>query len=185
MTPVFARLCAVLRRFSLGKKSFTVAAAGYIGAGDAAAGGNFPLGQRRTFPEAVAQNDNFPLPGRQALLHTPPHLPAGVPGIQLLQHIVIHRDDVHQRQRAIFPRRLQRVRQGYFSLQLPLGAEVHEDLICYLLLTAPQGPLPPLLQDFPLFYCLRLASPRPPAYWETRIHTPSRTAPHGRPSHPR
>ena len=30
MTPVFARLCAVLRRFSLGEKSFTVVALGYI-----------------------------------------------------------------------------------------------------------------------------------------------------------
>ena len=44
MTPVFARLCAVLRRFSLGKKSFTVAALGYIRPADAALGGDLPLG---------------------------------------------------------------------------------------------------------------------------------------------
>lgn len=69
----------------------------------------------------------------------------------------------------------------------PLQEEIifNTPIVCYPLLTAPQALLPPLLQDFPLFYCLRLVSLCPPASWETHIHTPSQTAPHGRPSHPK
>lgn len=185
MTPVFARLCAVLRRFSLGKKSFTVAALGYIGPGDAALGGDFTLGQRVLSAQAVAQADDHGLPLVQAILYALPHPDTGLPGIQIVQHIVVHADDVHQGEGAAVPVCLQRVRQGYLPLELFPAAEVHQNFICYPLLTAPQGPLLLLLQGFPLFDRPRLASPILLEFWETHIHTPSRTAPHGRPSHPK
>lgn len=59
MTPVFARLCAVLRRFSLGKKSFTVAALGYIAPGNAECGGDLPLGQGDGAAKTVPQTDDL------------------------------------------------------------------------------------------------------------------------------
>ena len=117
------------------RASFTLAALGYIGAADAALGCNLPLRQGWVIAQTVAQNDDLFLPRGQALLHTLPHLLAGIPGIQLLQHIVIHRDHVHQRQGPALPCRLQRIRQRHFSLQLPLGPEIHENLVRYPLLT--------------------------------------------------
>ena len=129
MTPVFARLCAVLRRFSLGKKSFTVAALGYIGPADTALSRNFPLGLGRLLPQAIAQGNNFSLPGGEAGLYTLPHLSAGIPGIQLLQHIVIHRYNIHKGQGTAIPSRLQGLSQRHLALQFLLGPEMHQNFI--------------------------------------------------------
>ena len=75
---------------------FTLSAAGYIAPGDAEGGGNLPLGQRYGAPQAVAEADNFRLPGGEAL---PDQLvkPQGVvPVMKVLQHGVVHAHDIHE-----------------------------------------------------------------------------------------
>lgn len=113
------------------RASFTLSAVGYIGPADSALGGNLPLCAGRVIVQAIAQRDNHPLPGGQAGLDALADLDTGVSGIQLLQHVVIHRDYIHQRQRPPIPRRLQGIRKGHLALELALGAEIHQDLICY------------------------------------------------------
>jgi hypothetical protein len=98
MTPVFARLCAVLRRFSLGKKSFTVAALGYIAAADAEGGGDLPLSQGHCAAQSVAQADDLRLPGCQVLPDQTPQLQGAVPVVDVVQHGVVYTHDVHQLQ---------------------------------------------------------------------------------------
>ena len=120
--------------FKAFRASLTLVPAGYIGPADAAPGGHLPLGPGRPVVQTVPLDDDRPLPGRQADIHAAAHLPLGVPGIQLLQHGVIHRDDIHQRKSPPLPRRLQRVRQGDLTLQLFSAAEIHEDFIRYPLL---------------------------------------------------
>ena len=110
-------------------------AAGYIGPADAAAGGHLPLGAGREAVQAVALGDDVPLSPVQALPHAPAHLGAGLPGVQLLQHVVIHADHVHERQGVAVAVGIQGVGQGHLGGQLPPGAEVHEDLV----LNAPAG----------------------------------------------
>lgn len=95
MTPVFAMLCAVLRRFSLGEKSFTVAALGHIGPGDATFGSNFPLGPGRISVQPVSLYDDCPLAFAKTLCHTSPHLLLRIPIVQLFQHIIIHTEHIH------------------------------------------------------------------------------------------
>lgn len=109
--------------------SLTLVPAGYIGPGDAAPGGNFPLGQRVLAAQAVAQPDDHGLPLIQAVLHALAYPDAGLPGIQIVQHVVVHTDDVHQGEGAPVPVRLQRVRQGHLPLELFPAAEVHQNFI--------------------------------------------------------
>ena len=111
------------------RASFTLVAAGYIGPADAALGGDLPLGAGSAAVQALAQGDDLPLSVRQAGPDTLADLDAGVPGVQVLQHGVVHRDHVHKGQGAPLPRGLQGVGQGDLPLELALGAEVHEDLI--------------------------------------------------------
>ena len=72
----------------------------YIGPADAALGGDLPLGTGRAAVQAVAQGDDLPLPVSQAGPDALAYLDAGVPGVQILQHGVVHRDHVHQGQGA-------------------------------------------------------------------------------------
>lgn len=109
--------------------SFTLAASLYIGPADPALSGDFPLGMGSLAAETVAEHDDFSLPGGQAGLDALPHFFTGVPGVQFLQHVVIHRDHIHQGERVPVAARLQRIREGDLSLQLLLGPEVHQDLI--------------------------------------------------------
>lgn len=109
--------------------ALAIAAARYIGAGDAALGRDLPLGQGRAGIQAIPEGDDHGLPLVQASLDAPAHLGAGVTGIQLLQHIVVHADGVHQRQGVAVPIPVNGIRQGDLPLQLPLGAEVHQDLV--------------------------------------------------------
>ena len=112
------------------RASLTLAAARYIGPGDAALGSDFSLGQGRAGVQPVAQGNNHSLPLIQALGHASAHLGAGVTGVQLLQHIVVYADGVHQREgAAVSIPSVQGVRQGHLPLQLSLGAEVHQDFI--------------------------------------------------------
>ena len=117
------------------RASFALAAAGYIRPGDAALGGDFPLGQGWAGVEPVSQGDHHGLPLVQALGHAPAHLGTGIPGIQFLQHIVVHADGVQKGQGVPIPVPVDGVGQGHLTLELPLGAEVHQDFI----LNAPGG----------------------------------------------
>lgn len=93
------------------RASFTLAASLYIGPADAAAGGDLPLCSGRAVIQAVAQGDDGPLPIGQAGGHAVPYLAAGVPGVQFLQHVVVHGDHIHQRQGAAVVIAIQAVRQ--------------------------------------------------------------------------
>lgn len=94
------------------RASFTLGAAGNIGAGNAAKRCDLPLGEGRAVVQAVAQADDVGLPSAEAGFYAPAHLGAGVPQIQILQHIVIHPDYVDQGQRAVLSVAVQRVREG-------------------------------------------------------------------------
>ena len=109
--------------------------AGYIAPGNAALGRDLPLGHGRPSVQPIAQCDDHGLPGIQAVPHTAAHLHAGFPGIQLLQHVVIHADGIQKGQGVPIPVPVDGVGQGHLTLELPLGAEVHQDFI----LNAPGG----------------------------------------------
>ena len=79
--------------------------------------------------QPIAEGDDLSLPGRQAGLDALPHFFTGVPGVQFFQHIVIHRDYVHQGERVPVASRLQRLGERDLSLQLLLGPKMHQDLI--------------------------------------------------------
>ena len=117
------------------RASFTLAASLYIRPADAALGGDLPLGAGGAAVQAVAQGDDLPLPVGQAGPDALADLDAGVPGVQVLQHGVVHRDHIHKGKGAALPRGLQGVGQGDLPLEFALGAEVHEDLIRYPLPT--------------------------------------------------
>lgn len=111
--------------------SLTLVPAGYIGPADTTLTSDFPLGAGRFVIQTVAHGDDHPLPGRQAGMDTLPDLDAGISSIQVLQHVVVHRNHIHKRQRPSIPRRLQSLCEGYLPLKLPLGPEMHQNLICY------------------------------------------------------
>ena len=111
------------------RASFTLAASLYIGAADAALCGHLPLGQGMTVGQPVAHPDDHCLPLIQTFFHAGPDLRTGVPGIQLLQHIVIHPDGIQNGERIAITVPIQRVRQGDLPLQLALGTKVHQNLI--------------------------------------------------------
>ncbi len=115
--------------------SLTLVPAGYIGPADTTLTSDFPLGAGRFVIQTVAHGDDHPLPGRQAGMDTLPDLDAGISSIQVLQHVVVHRNHIHKRQRPSIPRRLQSLCEGYLPLKLPLGPEMHQNLI----LNAPAG----------------------------------------------
>ena len=105
--------------------------AGDVAAADAALGGDLPLGLGRVVVQSIAADNDPALPVIQTGIHAAAHPPAGIPGVQVLQHGVVHGDHVHQGQRAALTPRLQGVRQGDLPLELPLGAKVHQDLVRY------------------------------------------------------
>lgn len=117
------------------RASFTLSAAGDVRPADAAPGGDLPLGLGDPSVQPVAQAYDLPFPCGQAGVHAFPHLDAGVPGTQLLQHIVVHRDHVHQGQGPVLPAGLQGIGQGHLPLELALGPEVHQNFV----LDAPAG----------------------------------------------
>ena len=104
-------------------------AAGYIGPGDAAPGGDLPLGEGGAAVQAVAEGYDLPLPPVQAGLDAAAHPGAGILGIQVLQKGVVHPDGVHEGEGAPLPLPVQGVGERDLPLGLALGAEVHEHLI--------------------------------------------------------
>lgn len=113
------------------RASFTLSAAGYIAPGDPAQRRDLPLGEGSLAAQAVAQADDVGFPPGEAGAHAPAHLSAGIPQIQLFQHIVIHPNHIDEREGAIFPVAVQRVGKGQFALELALRAEIHQYFICY------------------------------------------------------
>ena len=111
------------------RASFTLAAAGYIGPGDAEGGGDLPLGQGNGPPQTVPQADDLGLPGGQALVDQAAELERCVPVVEILQHGVIHPYHVHQLQGVALLVRVDGIRQGDLTLELFLAAEVHQDLV--------------------------------------------------------
>ena len=81
--------------FKAFRASFTLAAAGYIGAADAAQRRDFPLGARRAVIHSISQGNDRALSGCQAGIDTAADPYAGIPGIQLLQHIIVYGDYIH------------------------------------------------------------------------------------------
>ena len=115
--------------FKAFRASFTLMTAGYIGPADTAPGSHLPLRPWRLVIQSVAQGDDGPLPGVEALPHTLPHSPARIPGIQILEHVVIHSNDIHQGQGIAVPAVFHGIGQGDLPLEFLLRPEVHEDLI--------------------------------------------------------
>ena len=102
------------------RASFTLSAAGYIGAGNPAQRRDLPLGKGGLVVQTVAQADDVGLPSGEAGVHAPPHLGAGIPEIQLLQHIVVHPHHVDEGQGAVFAVAVQGVGEGKLPLELAL-----------------------------------------------------------------
>ena len=117
------------------RASFTLSAAGHIGAGDAAQRRDFPLGQRRLAAQTISQADNLCLPPSEAGVDASAYFGAGVPQVQFLQHVVIHPNHINEREGTIFAVAIQGIRQGQFTLELALRAEIHQDFI----FNAPAG----------------------------------------------
>lgn len=88
-----ARKALIFKAF---RASFTLVPAGYIAPRDPAPGGDLSLGHGAVIVQPVAQGDDHPLSVIQAACHTAPHPGAGIPGIQFLQHVVIHPDGIHE-----------------------------------------------------------------------------------------
>ena len=104
--------------FKAFRASLTLVPAGYIGARYSALGGDLPLGSGWLVIQAVSHGDNHTLPLVQAARHAGAHLDAGIPCIQLLQHIVIHADHIHQGEGVSIGIRINGIRQRHLRRQL-------------------------------------------------------------------
>lgn len=111
------------------RASFTLSAAGHIAPGNPKRGGNLPLGQRHGSPQSIAQADNLRLPGGQTFLHQFMELQGVVPVMEVLQHGVVHPNDVHQLKGVAVLIGVNGVGEGDLPLKLFLPSKVHEDFI--------------------------------------------------------
>ncbi len=91
-------------------------AAGHIAPADVALLGDLPLGLGALTGEAVAQADDQVLPGGETAVHQGPDFLAGLLDVQVLQHGVVHPDDVHQGEVVALAVVFQRVGQRHLSL---------------------------------------------------------------------
>ena len=82
---------------------FTLATAGYIGAGNAEGRGHLPLCQRQGAAQTIPQADDLSLPGREAGFDQRAEPQSAVPVVQVLQHRVIHSHHVQQLQSVAVP----------------------------------------------------------------------------------
>ena len=135
------KICLLLLNYnewppiSLFFTSFTLAALGYIGPGDAETGGDLPLGQGHRAAQAVPQADDLRLPGGKAFPYQLPQTQSAVPVVEIFQHGVVHPYHVHQLQGVALFVCINGVGQGDLPLQFLLTAKIHQDLIRYPLLT--------------------------------------------------
>ena len=117
------------------RASFTLLAARYVAAADVVVGGDLLLGLGQPPVQPVAAADDVRLAGGQLFRHQTAEQLAVILALQLLQHGVLLAHHVAEVQGVALRADVQRVAEGHLSLHLPLGAEVHEDLI----LNAPAG----------------------------------------------
>jgi len=102
---------------------------GYIAAADAQLLRHLPLAMGRGSEQAVAQPDHLPLLICQTPLHRPTKLPGILPGVQLLQQVLVPRHHILKRQRPSLGPRLDQLRQRHIRAALPPGTKIHQDLI--------------------------------------------------------
>lgn len=113
------------------RASFTLSAAGYIGSRDPVLRSQLPLGTRGFAAQAVALANDIRLPFRQTFIHQLPNPDVTLPGIEVVQHGVLHTYYVHEKKIVSVFVGFQRLGKRYFPLELFLASEKHEDLICY------------------------------------------------------
>ena len=111
------------------RASLTLAAAGYIAAGDAEGDGDLPLGQGDRAAQPIPQADDLGLPGGQTFPHQAADPQGAVPVVDVVQHGVIHPHHVHQLQGVALFVGVDGVGEGHLALELLLAAEIHQDLI--------------------------------------------------------
>ena len=99
--------------------------AGHIAPGDAEGGGDLPLSQGHGASQAVAEADNFCLPGGEALPDQLVESQGVVPVVEVLQHGVVHAYDVHELEGVSVLVGVDGVGEGDLALELFLAAEVH------------------------------------------------------------
>lgn len=121
--------------FKAFRASFTLLAARYVAAADVVVGGDLLLGLGQPPVQPVAAADDVRLAGGQLFRHQTAEQLAVILALQLLQHGVLLAHHVAEVQGVTLRTDVQRVAEGHLPLHLPLGAEVHEDLI----LNAPAG----------------------------------------------
>ena len=92
-------------------------------------GGHLTLGLGHAAVQTVAAADDVGLPGRQQLRHQTANQQAVLLVLQLVQHGVLLTHHVTEAQGVAVRAGVQGLVEGDLALELPLGAEVHEDLI--------------------------------------------------------
>ena len=75
-------------------------AAGYIAPRNSKGGGDLPLRQRNRTAKSIAESDDLGFPGSQFLLDQSVQADGVVPVMQIVQHGVLHANDVDQLQRV-------------------------------------------------------------------------------------
>ena len=113
------------------RASFTLAAALYIAAADTGDGGDFPLSVWLLTAKAVAETDHELFLIGQYFVNSPEHLPDVFLAADLLQKVLVFTNNIHQRQCGIVIAGFDIIRQRHILTAFPLGAEVHQDFICY------------------------------------------------------
>ena len=115
--------------FKAFRASFTLVAARYIGAGDPKGGGDLPLRQGNGAAQSIAQPHDPCRPVGKALIHQLPQPGCVVPVVEIIQHGVLHPDDIHKLQGVPLPIGFDGIRKRDFSLKFFLAAKIHQDLI--------------------------------------------------------
>ena len=92
-------------------------------------GGHLTLGLGHAAVQTVAAADDVGLPGRQQLRHQPADQQAVLLVLQLVQHGVLLAHHVAEAEGVAVRAGVQGFVEGDLTLELPLGAKVHEDLI--------------------------------------------------------
>ena len=101
----------------------------YIAAADAALSGCLPLPAGRLSAQTIAQDDHLPLLVSQHAVHRPADLLYHFPVAHPFQKILLIADHIHQRQRRPVVARFYVIGKGHILAGLPLGPEIHQDLV--------------------------------------------------------
>ena len=107
----------------------------YIAAGDAAEGGGFALGEGFRAPQAVAELYYLRLTFAKDAVHVFAQAQAGLAVPDALSHVVLLRDDVHERKCVPIPVHVYGLRQRHIPCRLFQSTKVHQ----YLIFTAAGG----------------------------------------------